>query len=327
MHQKIFRENIRLKGREGEYTLKREIARAAQGIIFEAINGERKVVVKVPNTETDGEVRENIEKLITVESKILKRLAETKRDERRGIVEILDFGGHTNDSVPFLVLEHLGEIQLREVNEKEGSLKPKTALRITRTLLDTVVFLAENGVFHRDIKPDNLMYVPKRGAVLIDFGIAQSEREEEKPKINQIQEMVFGTPGYMSLERWRGGDADIKSEIFAVSVTALILMTNTDELGKYQIDGKYFDNREGMYQRKLGKLEPRVRELIEKGIAKTAENRIDLEKFREEIDRIQNPPKPKEERLHSEQDNIAYALKMMVAAGLGALAAQISELL
>jgi CHASE2 domain-containing sensor protein/predicted Ser/Thr protein kinase len=81
-------------------------------------------------------------------------------------------------------------------------------------------FAHENGVFHRDVKPDNIMLSTTGGVKVMDFGIARSV-ESSLTKTGS----VMGTPAYMSPEQVNGQKVDGRSDVFSLGVILYELLT------------------------------------------------------------------------------------------------------
>jgi serine/threonine-protein kinase len=78
----------------------------------------------------------------------------------------------------------------------------------------------QNRIFHRDVKPDNIM-VTKTGVVkVMDFGIARLA-ESDLTKTGS----VMGTPAYMSPEQVNGQKIDARSDTFSLGVILYELLT------------------------------------------------------------------------------------------------------
>ena len=81
-----------------------------------------------------------------------------------------------------------------------------------------------HGYTHRDIKPSNLL-VDGNGVVkLVDFGIV---KEQKGSSAETGQDVVLGTPYYMSPEQARGDPVDFRSDIYALGVTLHHLVTGS----------------------------------------------------------------------------------------------------
>ena len=138
-----------------------------------------------------------------------------------GIVQVFDFGFHTDNSA-YIVMEFLeGEpldIRLRRL----GRLSASEALRITRQAAGSLAAAHSRGIVHRDLKPDNLFMVRDPEAFngerpkILDFGIAKLNGDEPG-RMRTRTGALMGTPVYMSPEQCRGsGQLDHRSDIYSL---------------------------------------------------------------------------------------------------------------
>ncbi|WP_427157819.1 SUMF1/EgtB/PvdO family nonheme iron enzyme [Aliinostoc sp. HNIBRCY26] len=97
--------------------------------------------------------------------------------------------------------------------------------KLLQDALEILSFVHQQGVIHRDIKPQNLMRRQDGKIILIDFGAV---KELGTLMINSQGEVnssvVIGTPGYMSYEQYRGKPC-FGSDIYALGVMAIEALT------------------------------------------------------------------------------------------------------
>lgn len=90
-------------------------------------------------------------------------------------------------------------------------------------LLDTLKYIHQNKICHRDIKPDNILYHRERKSIkIIDFGI--SKKVEERGRKREMLTLT-GTPYYRAPEMFEGGGYDEMVDMWALGVTIFRLMT------------------------------------------------------------------------------------------------------
>ena len=113
----------------------------------------------------------------------------------------------------YLVMEYIKGETLRDFLERSGSsLAPDICLQIMAVLEDALSYAHRRGIFHRDMKPDNVM-VDERGVLkIIDFGLAclgETFRRGGE---------IAGTPYYMSPEEMACEVPDQRTDVFSVAV-------------------------------------------------------------------------------------------------------------
>jgi serine/threonine-protein kinase len=145
-----------------------------------------------------------------------------------GIVQIFDFGQHTDGSA-YIVMELLTGEPLNRRLALHGAMALPDALRIMRQVASTLGAAHAHGIVHRDLKPANVFIVRdpevaggERTKVL-DFGIAKLLGDRGGLKTEAS--MVMGTPVYMSPEQCRGaGLVDQRSDVYALGCLLFTLL-------------------------------------------------------------------------------------------------------
>ena len=89
-------------------------------------------------------------------------------------------------------------------------------VRTARDIARALAFAHDTGVIHRDIKPSNILYNDDEAAILTDFGIARAVAGYAGTTGQQI---VLGTPHYISPEQARGMPLDGRTDLYALGVT------------------------------------------------------------------------------------------------------------
>lgn len=144
----------------------------------------------------------------------------TSKLEHPNVVMVLDFGA-TESGVPFMVLEYLRGRSLAEHLELYGALSTDRALFVLHCLAKAMEYAHSQGIFHRDLKPDNVILIdePEPGVKLIDFGVSRVNPEGLETTVFKGRTIV-GTPAYMSPDQARGLDFDQRSEVYSLGCLA-----------------------------------------------------------------------------------------------------------
>ena len=137
------------------------------------------------------------------------------------IVNLLDVGVE-DDGTRYLVMEYVQGKTLKRFIQESGALRPEIASQIIIRVLAALQHAHQNGVVHRDIKPQNIL-IDKEGTVKVaDFGIA---RMANAHTVNQSDENVMGSVYYFSPEQARGAAVDARSDIYSVGVVFYEMLT------------------------------------------------------------------------------------------------------
>src|SRR5439155_1317776 len=82
----------------------------------------------------------------------------------------------------------------------------------------------EQGVIHRDIKPQNIVVEPSGVLKVMDFGIARLANRSKDEGLTR-EGMSIGTPDYMSPEQLSGMELDARSDLYSAGVVLFECLT------------------------------------------------------------------------------------------------------
>ena len=139
--------------------------------------------------------------------------------------------GHDR-GIDFLVLEYLEAPTLAERLLK-GPLPLLAILNHAIELADALDHAHRHGVVHRDLKPTNIM-LTKSGVKVLDFGLANLRTVDSLTAVETVAgehgpltsaNAVLGTLQYMAPEQLAGGEADARTDIFALGAVVYEMAT------------------------------------------------------------------------------------------------------
>ena len=200
------------KALAGRYSLERELGRGGMGIVYLAreVRLDRPVALKLfpPALAARPALRE----------RFLREARTAGRLSHPHIVQI-----YTVDEVEGFVFFAMAYVEGETLGarvRRRGPMPPSEAARMLREVAWALAHAHEQGVIHRDVKPDNILLEAATGRALVaDFGIAGLRHEA-----SETSSEVIGTPEYMSPEQAAGQRADARSDIYALGVVAFFAL-------------------------------------------------------------------------------------------------------
>ena len=132
------------------------------------------------------------------------------------------------DNHAYLVMEFC---EGGDLNKRLGdkAMPPDEALRIFRQLMLALGDIHEQGILHRDLKPQNLMFRTDGSLAIVDFGVAKHVDSVDRTNKGEI----LGTPRYMSPEQVQGRALDLRTDIYSAGVLLYQMM-----LGQHLFEGE-----------------------------------------------------------------------------------------
>ncbi len=125
--------------------------------------------------------------------------------------------------VPYIVMEYVDGMTLRQIVASGRRLLPERALEITAGILAALDYAHRHGIVHRDIKPANVMLTRTGDVKVMDFGIARAINDVTSTMTSASA--VMGTAQYLSPEQARGEVVDARSDLYSTGVVLFELLT------------------------------------------------------------------------------------------------------
>jgi hypothetical protein len=123
----------------------------------------------------------------------------------------------------FLVTELVDGEDLKQAIRRRGPFPPVEAAALGATLADALAAAHEQGVVHRDVKPNNVMIARDGSVRLLDFGLARGAGIDVT--ILTRTGTILGTPGYMSPEQFDAAGVDERSDLYSLGVVLFEVLT------------------------------------------------------------------------------------------------------
>ena len=136
---------------------------------------------------------------------------------------LADSEGATGEIVPYIVMEYVDGMTLRQLMSSGRRLLPERALEIASGTLAALDYSHRHGIVHRDIKPANVMLTRGGDVKVMDFGIARALADAGQTMTQQSA--VLGTAHYLSPEQARGEVVDSRSDLYSTGCLMYELLT------------------------------------------------------------------------------------------------------
>lgn len=202
----------------GRYRVGARIGAGGMGIVHEGVDERTDLVVAIKVIRH----REHVSPAMV--ARFLREVETTALLKHPAIVRMLHVDV-TEDGVLFQVQELVRGTTLA-ARLARGPLPQAEACKVLVVLCEALQSAHEAGIVHRDIKPGNVMLVHEAPHVkLLDFGIAKLAASATGALTRTGA--VIGTPAFMAPELWEGAEASVSTDVYAVGVTAIQMLTGS----------------------------------------------------------------------------------------------------
>ncbi|RQP21413.1 serine/threonine-protein kinase [Piscinibacter terrae] len=201
----------------GKYPITGVLGEGAMGVVYQGVDPVigRAVAIKTIHRQLvvgDDDSASSYAGRFRNEAQAVGRLSHP------GIVQIYEYG--EDGDVAFIAMEFVQGRTLSQLLASTALPQEATIVRVMSQLLDALDCAHRAGVWHRDVKPANIIITDAGQLKLTDFGIARIEAQA----LTRLTSVV-GTPGYIAPEQYTGHALDHRIDIFAAGVLLYRMLT------------------------------------------------------------------------------------------------------
>ena len=209
----------------GRYKIKSELGRSGMATVYRAFDpiSNREVAIKILP-------RQMMDNLVT-RARFKREIKLIASLEHPSIVPVYDVGGEDNHQ-PYFVMRYMSGGSLSDMIKK-GRFSLRDAALVIERLAAALDHAHSQGVIHRDIKPDNVLFDASNNPYISDFGVAKFTES----LVSSTNQEVIGTPAYISPEQALGEDVDHRADIYGLGAMLYEMLTGERPFGKDTVIG------------------------------------------------------------------------------------------
>ena len=257
------------------YVIVSEIGRGGMGIVYRAhdLKLGRMVALKRPKPEVMA--------LPDFSRRFLREARTASKLLHPNITTV--FAAYEEDGVPWLVMELVEGVSLRDRLARGGPLPVGEVIEHAEGLADALRAAHEQGILHSDVNPNNILIGRDGRARLTDFGLARARNlPGEAPVFGAGEAPTWsapeaaGTRGYMAPEHLRGRGLDPRSDLYCLGLVLFEMCAGSPVFaGKSTVEwvGAAMDGETERLTRLGPEVPPELRRIIARATATKPQQR------------------------------------------------------
>ena len=199
------------------YEIKGVLGAGGMGMVYKANDTELGETVAIKTLKPDMIARDS-----SAMDRFKSELRLARKISHRNVVRTHDLG--ESGGLYYITMEYVEGKSLKELVRSRGRLPVAAVLPIAKQLTRALEAAHEQGVIHRDIKPQNMVVQADGVLKVMDFGIARLATQTRDQGHTQAG-MVVGTPEYMAPEQLLGDELDVRADLYATGVVLYECLT------------------------------------------------------------------------------------------------------
>jgi eukaryotic-like serine/threonine-protein kinase len=204
----------------GRYDIMEVLGSGGMGVVYRAFDREvgEAVAIKAIRPEL-GVIDPTLLERFKQELRLARRIT------HRNVVRTYDLG--EIDGIYYITMEYVHGATVAALIREAGRLAVPATLTIGKQLCRALEVAHDEGIIHRDIKPQNLLVDPTGFLKVMDFGIARlAEARSEPGKGLTTPGVLIGTPQYMAPEQLLGEQVDARADLYATGAVLFECLTS-----------------------------------------------------------------------------------------------------
>jgi HAMP domain-containing protein len=203
----------------GRYDIQEVLGSGGMGVVYRAFDREVSEAVAIKTLRPDlGGIDPTLLERFRQELRLARRIT------HRNVVRTYDLG--EVDGLYYITMELVRGTTVATLIRDAGRLDVPATLTIGKQVCRALEVAHEEGVVHRDVKPQNLLVDHSGFLKVMDFGIARlAEHHTEPGRALTAAGVVVGTPQYMAPEQLFGDPVDGRADLYATGAVLFECVT------------------------------------------------------------------------------------------------------
>ena len=202
----------------GKYRIQQMLGRGGMGVVMAALHEQLNQHVALKFLTDDAYQQPE------AVARFLREARSAVQIQSEHVARVMDVGT-LESGAPYIVMEYLRGLDLKEVSTRRGPLPITEAVDYVLQACDAVAEAHSLGIIHRDLKPSNLFLTERPDGSpmvkVLDFGISKALNGGRGGETSKQQmtasAAIMGSPQYMSPEQIRSSkNVDARADVWAL---------------------------------------------------------------------------------------------------------------